>query len=434
MGNLSKNASLVYGLLVSGGASTAASLSKRAGLSQPSISRALAEIGDSAGLLMVRDGRSIAYAIERAIKDLPVSIPISRIDRDGRAHQSMELVAISGGGYLLRASNGSRLVDGLPWFLQDLRPQGYLGRAFCHAKNRELGLSDRLLDWSDDDALYAMAKYGSDLPGDLVVGNSLPGAGVNGSAPDLDALADESILGVAPGSSAGGEHPKFVVGGKIVKFSPPFGSDVSERWRDILIAEHIAAEVMRNAGIDAPTTRIVETERRCYLESDRFDRTAHGRIGLVSLMAIDNEFVGRQRSWVDSAEILCAKGMLEAGGLELIRDIHAFGRLIGNTDMHFGNLSFYYDRIDATPNLQVAPIYDMLPMMYAPDKSEIVKREFSVSDVMLTSSMRAIDLAKTYFDTLAGSSVSASFKEIASRHLMTLLESFPADALPMAPH
>jgi hypothetical protein len=36
-----------------------------------------------------------------------------------------------------------------------------------------------------------------------------------------------------------------------------------------------------------------------------------------------------------------------------------FGRLIANTDMHDGNLSF-------KPGLQLAPVYDMLPMGYAP--------------------------------------------------------------------
>ena len=41
--------------------------------------------------------------------------------------------------------------------------------------------------------------------------------------------------------------------------------------------------------------------------------------------------------------------------------IWAFGRLIGNSDMHRGNLSFV-----PTPVMQLAPVYDMLPMMFAP--------------------------------------------------------------------
>ena len=38
-----------------------------------------------------------------------------------------------------------------------------------------------------------------------------------------------------------------------------------------------------------------------------------------------------------------------------------FGKLIANTDMHDGNLSY-------TPGLELAPAYDMLPMAYAPGR------------------------------------------------------------------
>ncbi|CAN5446584.1 hypothetical protein BH10PSE18_BH10PSE18_50920 [soil metagenome] len=38
------------------------------------------------------------------------------------------------------------------------------------------------------------------------------------------------------------------------------------------------------------------------------------------------------------------------------------GRLIGNTDMHTGNLSF----VPHAGRLILAPVYDMLPMRYAP--------------------------------------------------------------------
>jgi hypothetical protein len=46
-----------------------------------------------------------------------------------------------------------------------------------------------------------------------------------------------------------------------------------------------------------------------------------------------------------------------------VRRIATFGQLIGNTDMHFGNLSFFHSF--GAP-LALAPVYDMLPMMYAP--------------------------------------------------------------------
>ena len=49
--------------------------------------------------------------------------------------------------------------------------------------------------------------------------------------------------------------------------------------------------------------------------------------------------------------------------LRSIQRRHAFGGLIGNTDMHFANLAFWFD--DTVP-FRLAPAYDMLPMQWAP--------------------------------------------------------------------
>jgi serine/threonine protein kinase HipA of HipAB toxin-antitoxin module len=49
-----------------------------------------------------------------------------------------------------------------------------------------------------------------------------------------------------------------------------------------------------------------------------------------------------------------------------IATIDAFGQYIGNTGMHFGNLSFFVDDVIA-PKIRLAPVYDMLPMMWRPD-------------------------------------------------------------------
>jgi hypothetical protein len=46
--------------------------------------------------------------------------------------------------------------------------------------------------------------------------------------------------------------------------------------------------------------------------------------------------------------------------------LHAFGRLIGNSDMHQGNLGFHL--ADQGP-LPLAPVYDMLPMSLAPSRT-----------------------------------------------------------------
>jgi hypothetical protein len=45
---------------------------------------------------------------------------------------------------------------------------------------------------------------------------------------------------------------------------------------------------------------------------------------------------------------------------------YLFGQFIGNTDMHFGNLSFFVEDV-AKPVFVSTPVCDMLPMMWRPD-------------------------------------------------------------------
>lgn len=52
-------------------------------------------------------------------------------------------------------------------------------------------------------------------------------------------------------------------------------------------------------------------------------------------------------------------GLIDADTHAQVSRLWWFGRLIANTDMHDGNLAF-------KPGLKLAPVYDMLPMGYAP--------------------------------------------------------------------
>lgn len=391
---LSNNASLVYGILMSSGPRTVSDLVGRTGLSQPVLSRALNEIAQHTGRLAThRQGRSIVYAITRAVRSLPLAVPIWQVLATGSVTQMGTMMSVEGGGYLFDEGYGrSELFEGLPWFLQDMRPQGYIGRSFRDAYAQGLGLSEILAEWSDDDVLYALSEFGEDSPGSLIVGDhalqrykesdygiSLP---ENNLASQYDRMADAAVQGAIPGSSAGGEHPKFLLhdGERdvIVKFSPLLdGTPAATRWKDLLIAEHAASQTLRIGGITVPDNRIIISAKRCYLESARFDRAGlKGRIATVSFEAVDNGFIGARRSWSASASVLRARKMISHECEEQIKLIEWFGRCIANTDMHFGNLSFFWSKVDDTISLNLAPIYDMLPMLYAPEKSEIVERMF----------------------------------------------------------
>ena len=153
----------------------------------------------------------------------------------------------------------------------------------------------------------------------------------------------------------------------IVKFSPPRGTPFGERWHDLLHLEHLALTVLQRHGIPAATTRIVESKERTYLESERFDRIGmRGKRHVVAAASVHEEFIKTPRqNWVATCAALVAKKLLSPADLQKVARQYFFGQYIGNTDMHFGNLSFFVDDV-SRPNFTVTPAYDMLPMMWRP--------------------------------------------------------------------
>ena len=58
--------------------------------------------------------------------------------------------------------------DGLPWWLFDMRLQGYLGRAYASRFSFELGLPANPESWSDSDVIRALLAHGHDAVGESV--------------------------------------------------------------------------------------------------------------------------------------------------------------------------------------------------------------------------------------------------------------------------
>lgn len=89
-----------------------------------------------------------------------------------------------------------------------------------------------------------------------------------------------------------------------------------------------------------------------------------GRRGLVSLAALEAEFVGNPRApWPVLVEELARQNVVSQAAVLGTQTLFAFGRLIRNTDMHTGNLSFL---TDGGMPYALALAYDMLPMAFAP--------------------------------------------------------------------
>ena len=374
--------------------------------------------------------------------------PLRRVGDDGQVHDLGVLHALAGTEFHFESADAAfewtGVTDGLPYFLQDQRPAGFLGRGVPQ-RFPELALPQRVTDWSDDHYLRYLTQRASDPVSDLILGDaalddylSLARRRTRVVAAEREQrypqLVADVMEGAQPGSSAHGEHPKFAVlldedaasRHVLVKFSPPVATDVGQRWSDLLVAECTAQQVLGAAGIDAARSRIHQLGDRTYLEVDRFDRAGvEGRVGVSSLYAIDSSLYGRLDNWTESASRLARDRRIDAATLEAVRLVSTFGSLIANTDRHFGNLAFF-DQYDG--RFRLAPVYDMLPMLYAPEHDQLAARSFAPPDpssANLREYGRARVLAEQFWRNCAQDErISAAFRRICAECL-SALEALP---------
>lgn len=377
----------------------AADLLLALGVSRPTLMRAVHAAGPE--VLTIGRARRTSYAARRRLRGNADPLPVFRVDIGGRSEQVAHLhLAYPHGSVLefsapdpwpLADSMRDGWFEGVPYFLQDLRPDGFLGRRFARAHAQILQLSDDPRQWSDDDALYALSLLGSDQSGDFIIGEGALRLWLNQverpAACLQEAQVPEAYLESAQramqagevGSSAAGEFPKFtalrirngVPTPVLVKFSGSDHSAGTRRWADLLICEHLAAQALANLpGVTAAQTSLLQAGNRTFLESVRFDRHGtHGRSALCSWAAINHSWFGLAgRPWTEGAAKLLEAGIIERDSAQVIARLWHFGQLIGNTDMHDGNLSFRPRPSADTGLLVVAPAYDMLPMLYAPQR------------------------------------------------------------------
>ncbi len=400
-----------------------AQLREKLGISQPSMSRALTKLGDE----IVRFGaaRSIHYSLRDTHRRLP-DIPIYRVSAEGLIRQLGTLIPVRPDGFVMRQQDGETLhSDSLPWWLFDMRPQGYLGRAYVARYSAELELPDRLQDWTDTHALRALLAHGHDIVGNILLGENARDRFLDTPTPEpvsfsrkaeeYARLSLEAARGETPGSSAGGEQPKFTAyavtpdGNRhvIVKFSELDAGPVSERWRDLLLTEHIALETLRDAGVPVAKTQIIDHSDQRFLEVERFDRIgSRGRRAVHSLSALDAEFAGLGiGGWPVITRILADDRQIHQEAAAGANILWAFGTLIGNSDMHNGNLSFVSEH--GRP-YGIAPAYDMTPMAFAPRSGGGLPDTLSEATILGSVSnetwRHAEALARTFLDRVMAAS------------------------------
>jgi hypothetical protein len=372
----------ILGALHAKGLCTARELQTATGKSQATVSRLLAEL--SKQVLALGQGRARSYGLGLPIRGLPAQQAVYIVDEAGRVTQAGQVSLLT--GHTLHTTLGSHnwvTRNALPWVLAPLQAQGFLGRLLAQ-RLHAAGMPNDPERWALPEVLFA-ALQTSDAPGAIVLGNPatpLPTARLPDGDTQPDALAAEldrhsaDVANTLPaGSSAGGEQPKFLAqladgSHVLVKFTPPRGTPFGERWHELLMAEALALDTLRAHGLVSAVTSLQHGATRSYLLSQRFDRIGtQGRRHVVAIGAVhDGQLSDTYQHWAHSGHQLASRKQLSLRDAGQIETALHFGRLIGNTDMHSGNLSLFVEPSrPGRPWFSLAPIYDMLPMRWRPD-------------------------------------------------------------------
>jgi hypothetical protein len=423
-----------------------ATLLDELGISQPTFSRLWPSIKDGVAL---GAGRARLYALRRSIPGVTSPIPIFRVSAAGQVESIGHVDPLCDGFYAFTALQGTdyRLYEGVPYFLRDLRPQGFLGR-MEPARNRDLDLPADILRWTDEQVLKYISRRSEHAPGDLVIGNESYARYLAHAATAKESLvlgderaarypgmAEHAMQGESPGSSAGGEQPKFTAaverGGEgdnvehvIVKFSPPVDTASGRRWGDLLVCEHLALDVLAAHQVAAARTSILETGGRVFLEVIRFDRVGlHGRLPMATFAALDGDLGMLDQNWTAVARELGRLGEITGADVRTVEILDLYGALIGNTDKHHGNIALAWT---FAGRHSLFDAYDMLPMMYRPNAhGEVISREWVPNlgaGLALQHLPRCLQMANQFWHrVLEDQRISPDFKKaIADRHLRTL--------------
>lgn len=377
---------------------SASELAERLKISLPTLHRIVKEKADR--IIRMGATKNARYALRRKLRGGSGQIPIYSISENGTGQSSGMLDLVDPEGSVMNLEAIGWPVDeahrggwwgGLPYPIYDMRPQGFLGRNLARRASRDLGVAENPEAWSDDDIVHVLSRRGSDTVGNLIVGddayrlwldtmvNPQPIIPLHEQSDRYAEMANEAAGSGIVGSSAAGEFPKFTACRDlpgtgtphvIVKFSGADDSSAVRRWSDLLVCEHLALSVLdTRTGLHAASSRILTGQGRTFLEVERFDRNGmHGRRAMISLACLDAAVIGSgNASWPELAGRLSKMGMLSNEIVDQVQILWWYGKLIANTDMHLGNLSFRFDpQPGRRPALILARAYDMLPMQYAP--------------------------------------------------------------------
>lgn len=344
-------------LLANEGPLSSAAVQNQLGISRPTLSRLMREVGDE--VLRLGQTRRVRYALPRSIEDLPETLPVSKVNDDGRVRTHAHIRPLQPSEWAWDEEEAPlRIGSGLPREIADLVPAGgYMAPDIGNTEAEQLR-------W--------LNEQGEDLPGNLIVGEQSLARFLSLDPPShsLDALpqlAEAAEGGRFDGGLVDGKSPKFTAWIEnhqvLVKFARLGGDEAEQRHADLLVAEGMALEQLRQAGSDVPPTRLIDRDGWRFLALARFDRVGRlGRRAVIRLSALTGRGVDPD-DWRASAGALRRSLRIPEDDARDILRRHAFGQFIGNDDLGGDNLAFFSGEGE---QLQLAPAYDMNPASLRP--------------------------------------------------------------------
>src|SRR6201986_3631181 len=117
--------------LLSSGPRASPELARALGASASTVLRSLRSLERARRVVRMGKTRGARYALRRAIAAIGSDWPVYRVDETGGVHTLGTLEAIESNSYYVTAGPEriQGIFDGIPYFLHDARPGGFLGRA-----------------------------------------------------------------------------------------------------------------------------------------------------------------------------------------------------------------------------------------------------------------------------------------------------------------
>ena len=153
-------AAVLQALLAQRGILSNAELQSATGKSAATLSRALKQLLPQVQAL--GNARNTRYGLMREIMGRAAQQPIYLTDENGYSNKWGRLTFVEGERLHVQTPDINTTTQGdLPWFLEAMRPQGFLGRL----RGQAMGFADANPDnWSLEQTLYAILAFEHDGP------------------------------------------------------------------------------------------------------------------------------------------------------------------------------------------------------------------------------------------------------------------------------